>query len=132
MDLPFWSDDLLLFLDQEHTLWETTCHTTDNPHFCLTEDAFPVAEEPAEVVPVTVPARLRQAATTTDVPMDAGHVIEGSDLELTVCAAVLTACDPTRGMAHCIHNPDCIDPSLAVDTMPEMAPVAETLPTGRM
>lgn len=80
MDLPFWSDDLLLFLDQEHTLLETTCFTTENPKFCLTEDAFPVAEE-EEVVDeeeneeeAPIEGRLRQE--TTEEPMATGHVEE--------------------------------------------------------
>ena len=131
MDLPFWSDDLLLFLDQEHTLLETTCHTTENPKFCLTEDAFPVADEEEVVAEEEAPIKGRLRQQTTVEPMATGHV-EEEHLELTVCAAVLTACDPTRHMDHCIDNPDWIDYSLVVETKEEEAPVEEKLPTGRM
>ena len=34
--------------------------------------------------------------------------------ELTECAAVLTACDPNR-QAHCISNPDWINPDTVVE-----------------
>ena len=52
--------------------------------------------------------------------------------ELTVCAAILTACDPLR-QEHCIHNPDWIDPATVVEEVPvEEAPAeGEEVPAAR-
>ena len=148
MDLPFWSKDMLLFLNQEYPLIEDTCHTTENPKFCLTEDAFPVEEEidadadgdeDPEAKPVA--ARLRQttavkpttATATTDAEATDAEVETIVVEELKVCAAVLTACDPTRGMKHCINNPDWIDPSTEVPAEEEVTTaVEEPVPAARM